>query len=75
MTGRHAAPVLHDPGTSTNVGPARVVVNVAAHILDHASFLIIRVSDDCALAFAAPRIARQRPVRLCPYLDLSMRPA
>jgi hypothetical protein len=22
MTGRHAAPVLHDPGTSTNVGPA-----------------------------------------------------
>jgi hypothetical protein len=22
IVGRHAAPVLHDPGTSTNVGPA-----------------------------------------------------
>jgi hypothetical protein len=24
MMGRHAAPVLHDPGTSTTVGPAPV---------------------------------------------------
>jgi hypothetical protein len=56
MTGRHAAPVLHDPGTSTNVGPAPVfvVVNVAAHILDDAGLLIIQIGDDGARLSRAP---------------------
>jgi len=41
-------------------GPVFVVVNVAAHILDHAGLLIIQIGDDGALAFAAkiPRQAR-----------------
>ena len=37
MTGRQAAPVLHEPGTSTMVGPAPylVIVDASARLFDH----------------------------------------
>jgi hypothetical protein len=50
--GRHAAPVLHDPGTRTTVGPpAFVVVDMSELIFDHGAST---PADQARLAEGAP---------------------